>query len=225
MSLAAYTAAVLGDSPVAYWKLDEASGLPQDSSGNGRHMTSKTIDGSHYEQTGPFSGWKSIVFAGGEKASRSQVSTAINNFTYEGWLRLEIVGDVNQALFSNQAGSSGWAILTRQSLQLRALLQGVAGEGEGSALTVNTWYHVVISRRAGSWLYFLNGAADGTSKGSDTPGGSPTSCTIHGGDSIQAHHSHVAYYDSALSDSAILAHYNAALAADVAAFTPRAILL
>jgi 3D (Asp-Asp-Asp) domain-containing protein len=31
--------AILASSPWAYWKLNEASGLPQDSSGNGRHST------------------------------------------------------------------------------------------------------------------------------------------------------------------------------------------
>ena len=36
---ASYATTVLADSPVAYWRLGESSGLPQDSSGNGRHTT------------------------------------------------------------------------------------------------------------------------------------------------------------------------------------------
>jgi hypothetical protein len=39
-----YEAAVMADSPRAYWKFQELSGLPQDSSGNGLHWTSWTRD-------------------------------------------------------------------------------------------------------------------------------------------------------------------------------------
>jgi hypothetical protein len=34
-----YVDEVLADSPRAFYRLNEASGLPQDSSGNGLHMT------------------------------------------------------------------------------------------------------------------------------------------------------------------------------------------
>lgn len=43
----ALAAEILRDAPLAYWKLDESSGLAQDSSGNGYHMT--TVSGITYQ--------------------------------------------------------------------------------------------------------------------------------------------------------------------------------
>src|SRR5687767_12728243 len=59
----AYADVVLADSPVGYWKLNEASGLPQDSSGNGLHVT--VVTGTPiYGVSGPISGDTAMEFDG-----------------------------------------------------------------------------------------------------------------------------------------------------------------
>jgi hypothetical protein len=46
-----YSSEVLADSPRGYWRMNEASGNPQDSSGNGLHMDT-TTGTPIYSQTG-----------------------------------------------------------------------------------------------------------------------------------------------------------------------------
>lgn len=54
-SPSAYDSLILAQSPLAYWKFDETSGAPQDSSGNARHLT---VGGGNviYGLPGPFGG-------------------------------------------------------------------------------------------------------------------------------------------------------------------------
>ena len=65
-AIGAYTAAVLAEPNLAaYYKLDEASGLPQDSGPSGWHMAAmQTTNGGSitYGHPGPFAGSSSIRF-------------------------------------------------------------------------------------------------------------------------------------------------------------------
>ena len=62
MPKAEFHTALAALSPATWWKCDEASGLPQDSSGNGRHIGQVINGGSTYSVDGVagFSGWHGI---------------------------------------------------------------------------------------------------------------------------------------------------------------------
>lgn len=210
MALADYVAAVLASSPRAYWKLDESSGLPQDSSGNGLHMTGSagTITRG---VVGPFADFLGYQFEGGAGVSRAAVSTQQDDFTFEAWLRPQVITNDDQTLLKNNTVSQGWDLVIDTNFRYQGLVQGVAFLPYGATtLAANKWAHVVVMRRAGAWLYFVNGSPDGT-PGSSTPGGAPTVTGIGGSVSVQFRASHVAYYNVALSDADVLAHFSAAL--------------
>lgn len=211
MALSDYVTAVLASSPRAYWKLDEASGLPQDSSGNALHMTSQTGGVKTYGVGGPLPGFTAMQFEGGYGVSRSAVSTQQDDITFEAWIRPQIISANDQTAMKNSSASQGWDVVFDTNRTYQVIVQGVAAQSSGSALTLGLWRHVVVTRRAGTWLYFLDGAADGTGKGTSTPNGSPASTGIGGSSSFQFRVCHVAYYETSLSDADITAHYDAAL--------------
>jgi Concanavalin A-like lectin/glucanases superfamily len=217
MALAAYVAAVLADAPIGYWKLDEASGLPQDSSGSGLHMT--TIAGAvNYRQAGAMLGgdW-SIVMGGGTTIHRNSIGSATDNVTLELWFQPQAVGNATQRVFYNgNGGAGGYGYYLGQPFtgnDLHGLLGGVAWLPAGPTLSNSTWYHLVLTRRAGNWLYFINGAQHGGVQSAAAPGGPGGGTCGIGQEAIQGAWSHLAIYETALSDARIAAHYAAGIAA------------
>lgn len=208
-SLAEYEAAVAASSPRAWWKLDDVSGNPVDSSGNSLNMTSSSI--TTYQEPGPFTGWDAIECVNSSGGSRAAVSTQVDNVTFECFLRVDAVGAANQFVFANQATNNGWAVLLSTDLKIQALVQGVAFQSKSpNALVAGEWYHIVVTRRSTVWKYFVNGLPDTTSAGTSTPNASPTVTSLFGSASFSGAMAQAAYYDTALSDATILAHYEAA---------------
>lgn len=226
MALADYVAAVLADSPRAYWKLDEASGLPQDSSGNGFHMTNSnsTSGAPTYHATGPMLGGDfAIAFLRSnlDGFSRStSITSAVDNFTYELWMNWN-GGTTDEGYIMCNIGSGvGHHFEMRQpSKKLEMTYDAVADMGlSATTFVASTWYHVVMLRRSGTTFYYVNGALDST-KGTNTPNiptQGPTialpNTTPATSNTFDGSLAHCAYYQTALSAARILVHYNAALA-------------
>lgn len=208
MGLAEYEAAVLASSPRAYWQMDEASGLAQDSSGNGLNMT--TTNAAAYQVAGPFAGFLGMTFNAGSVASRAAVSSAANNMTIEMFVCVRAIGASNAELFRQATAWSIWVQDASHARQPRVNAGGTL-EAFGSAFTFNVWTHFVVTRRAGTWIYFRDGATDVANAGGAAPGATFTTTQVNGSN-MQATYSQVAYYETSLSDATILAHYNAALA-------------
>jgi len=208
-----YASAVLADTPVAYWQYQECSGMPIDSSGNSRDMTSVTSGvGLAYRQTGALSDVrdKSIFQIGGSAFERSSpVSTVTNGFTLEMWVKVELVTNNDQILIYNgNSGADGWGVLIDTDFKYQYLAGGVAfGTAATTALTVNTWHHIAL-KRSTTWTYYLDGSPNGTG-GTTTPN-TPTTKTRAGDGSVQRYQSHIAIYEAALTDAQIAAHYAAA---------------
>lgn len=227
MALADYASAVLADSPLAYWELQEASGNPQDSSGNGRHITTTSGTPDYRFATGPCGDDFGIQLAGGEMFSRSVVSTATNNVTIELWYKHVSSGANNQNMvYNGNSGSNGWGIIMGSSSgpTYRGLCGGVALLGAGAtALGTTNWHHLVINRDSGDsnrWKLYLDGAVDNSNAGTTNPSAPAGNLGI-GTTSLQAIYAHVAVYGTALSAARILAHYNAALAVASSGFAPK----
>ncbi len=208
----AYAAAVLTDSPVAYWEYQDCSGFPVDSSGSGLNMNAVTsTSGLIYRRPGALTDPRdlSIEQAGGSTFTRSApVSTVTNNFTIEMWVKVAAVTFTNQALVYNGIGSTdGWGLMIDTDFKLLYLAGGVAFGGKNTtALTVNTWAHIAVTRNT-TWTYYVNGSPDGTG-GTTTPNVPATRVQVGDG-AVQRFQSHIAIYNTALSAARIAAHYAA----------------
>jgi hypothetical protein len=209
-----YTAAVLADSPVGFWKLDEASGLPQDSSGNGHHFTSNNGNGTiTYSQNGPFPSSKAIKYSGLPCARHLQsvFSTALDNITIECWV--DANGNSSGGLVANGTGFVAWSVDANSIINGMICYAFSAGAGNilpaGTFFRLNPsgWLHLVFVRRATQWEVYVNGEFFGFGN-TNTPN-SPTVDFVIGGTSGNngSYLSNVAYYTTALSAARIRAHY------------------
>jgi hypothetical protein len=167
-----YAAAVLADSPLAFWELQDASGNPADSSGNALDMTAHT-GSPQYQQAGPIADY-SITFPGSGGVSRSTISAATNNVALELFLLPVLATSTSQTLFYNgNGGANGWGLLTNYAANNFRIVGLLGGKGFltqfPSALTSGQWYHVVMTRDAGTWKYYLNGALVNANAGTTAP--------------------------------------------------------
>ena len=213
MGASAYSALVLGSSPKMYLKGQEASGLPQDASGNGNNMTSTAGGTPLYQQPGPMSDFGiTLPFANFERAS---ISTAVDNLTFEVWLR--VIGYVTNGSLcgNNNVGSDGEEVLTDVGGGFQVVVQSVGFQSPSAFAFTASWVYVVVTRDATVWKYYVNGAVDTANAGTSTPI-SPTG-TTHLGRSLGNNFvwAHFAYYETALSGAQVAAHYAASQAPDV----------
>lgn len=202
-----FTDIVLNEPPVAYWKMDEASGLPQDSSASGLHMTA--VSGSPtYQAAAPFDGATSISYPSAAYHERAVVSTLTNNFTWEAWVRRN--GNTSGTLFQHGTTSGGFIIeFTSTAGATRGNLPGVGTLGATGTLPDGVWSYLVIMRNAGTWQSYLNAAlfssfgsaAPGTPVGNDRIRGSATSVQV----------AHMAWYNTVLTPFEITLRYLVAI--------------
>jgi hypothetical protein len=154
--MALYDTAVIADAPYLYWKLNESSGLPQDSSGNARHSTGQK-DTVTWGATGP-----PRNFDGDTALS----CTAAGNFYWgppgNDWLNppctLECLASRNPSdsagayngsrIFSSERNDfgGGWGPGFEESSTQFALHSFGQRNDSGYNVTNNRWYHLV-------WLY------------------------------------------------------------------------
>lgn len=218
-----YTAAVLADSPVAFYKLDEASGLPQDSSGNGRHMTT-TTGSPQYQQTGPFSGSSAIYFnaAGALEnfSTGTPVSTATSNVSAECWGKgLQHASGAQRFMNNGDGITTGWR-LYKDSGAGKTVSLTVGSSGNialvPKSCSDDQWYHyVIVLNGTTDWDLHVNGDLfladifEGVSGVFVTPATETRIGPATNSANIWV--SNVSFYDSILSPTRIRAHYEAAL--------------
>lgn len=216
MSLADYVVAVLADSPVCFYKFDEASGNPADSSGNG--FTISTVDGSPtYRNAGPLPGTFSVGSADNSQFNRTPTpSVVVDNLTLELWVRLGgAVGANDQAIWNVGSGAgSGFRVQVDTNNTFQVLRNGGAAQANSTGvLSAASFKHIVIVRRATVWEYWINGVIDTANAGTTAPAGPGANSMQWAQDlsaNIQSFQSLGAFYATALSGARILAHYEAA---------------
>lgn len=229
MGVTLYTQSVLADSPKAFWTLQDSSGLPQDSSGNGLHMTTydqwTPPDINHsFRESGPFPGSYSMRLHG-DAFSRSTVSVATNNFTMEVWFKYESDFGRDPLLGNFNGGGDGWAIDWRSGFfTYRALVGNVNWEAESVELgSVGTWDHVVMTRDAGTWKYYINGATDRANAGTDAPSAPTGGTTRINQFNLTGNYAFAAIYETALPLARATDHFNAGFAEDPV-FVPQVLM-
>lgn len=210
MGASAYEAAVLADSPRVFYKLQDASGNPADSSGNGYNISSVTgtLD---YHQTGPAADAYSIRFGAGEHAdyTTGPVTTVTDNFTVECVVKAVTVSSSGRNLFDN-GDTTGWGIIIDTDRKFRSVINGT-GQGVASANAVSTtsFSHLVVHRSAGQWRYYFNGSLDTDGAAGGTPTTPTGNVKIGAGAGLDAYFAYCAVYQSALNATQIGQHYAA----------------
>ena len=223
-SAAEYVAAVMADGPRAFWTMQDASGNPQDSSGNGLHITS-TNGTPDYQQQGPLGGSFSINLAFAEFFTRADFSTSTTRWAIELWWFPVTVGASGRTIVrTDQNGTTtGWGIGTNGNAA-NSKFTGLHGNGfrteSVNTPPLNTWSHLAVGRRevtpgTNQWFYYYNGAAD-TDPVTDTAPGVPAGITqINAGNFLEARYAYIALYEKNMAPQRFAAHYEAAVGASI----------
>ena len=178
-----YADEVLADSPLVYWKLDEASGAPQDSSGNARHGT--VVNAFEAYQAGALrTSGQSVSLertsqSNGDYAQITDADWMQGILSVEAWVRLESL-PANGAWNTICDKNSVWNVFAYNDggqYEWGVELQGTGGAGislwkwDFSALATATIYHLLMvwTPPAGAWaigdmLLYVNGSLYTTGK-------------------------------------------------------------
>jgi sugar lactone lactonase YvrE len=104
----------------------------------------------------------SVVFTNGALASSTIVSSAVDNFGIECWVKpgADVAGG-QIIVYNGSTATSGWGLLLSGS-QFLGLFGGVEIFGTGAA-SPNVWTHVALVRDSGNATLYVNGVASGNS--------------------------------------------------------------
>lgn len=224
----AYADAVLADSPLGYWKLDEASGTTcADSSGNGRDLIyggTPSFRNSGPPIVGGVSYAVGLDGVNGEGATAGYASWMLpTSFSLECWVRSTASAGY-PAIFgvANGRADSGQFVLYIRSGTIKATFTNTfAASSEvttGSGMTDGNWRHVVVTHDSvsGSFILYINGSSVASNSRTGTPQSVSQPISIGGcGSTVDSNWfsgdiAHCAYYGAALSPARVLAHYEAA---------------
>ena len=219
-----YSATVLADGPVAYWRMDETTGNTlADASGNannGRYAGIYALG-----QPGAIAGdGNTAVAFDGQSGAASVVSSAklqVNTVTIELWINKRADTEYGAYIAKNVevggAAGSGWFQLVNShhngKLEFRITSDGAPALTSSSTLALNTWYYVVATYDGAVAKLFVNGKLDGTLKVAAIPKQTADPLFIGrrtDGLFNNAVVDEVAIYPVALSADRIAAHWRAA---------------
>ena len=215
MAHSEYLGAVMADGPAAFYPLTDgfasAGVLPQDFSGNGRHMTAATYIGN---AAGPL-GVNNVWLNGGQGMSRPAIGSDVDDLTHEGYFFVTAIGAANQfMMYNGNAAGGGHGVLCGfgGTNNTAYILLGTVIQLAAIGTMTASWKHIVVRRQAGTWHSFLDGvksASHGTNAPT-APGVGGGNYSIGGSASLQFGAAYVAYYETALSDARVAAHLAAA---------------
>lgn len=216
----AYSDEVLADAPAVYYRLNDASGLPQDSSGNGLHV-SEVRGTPDYGEPGAILtdagndaiGFETATNDGLRRADDALLDMA-NEFTLECWCKRQVVG-TTQVLFAKDTGS--YILVWADTNELVLLQFGTPGAVAESSVLVSdtTDWHYLVCTKDGADTHIYIDADDVTVLLADqtfvsTAGSLFVNClffdTLVGEQTLDE----VAIYPTALTPERVLAHYQAA---------------
>jgi hypothetical protein len=215
-----YSATVLADHPVAYWRMDETTGSTMaDASGNannGRYVGTYTLG-----QPGALAA--GAVAFDGQSGAASVVNSAslqVNSVTIEMWVKKHADTEygvyVAKNVVAGGGAGTGWFELLNShhngQLEFRVTSDGAPAVLSKSVLALGTWYYVVATYDGAAAKLYVNGKLDGELKVAAVP--KQTSDPLFIGrrtDGLfnDAAMADVAIYSVALSAERIAAHWQA----------------
>lgn len=180
----AYAAAVLADTPVAYWRCGEASGNLADSSGNGRTLTPTGTP--TYGVAGLITGdLDDAISYDSDGDYHSRADTLISRYT-SAWTIEAVVkpsgGFSEGAIVTTDydGGNVTWALRTNGTRKVEAAFYNGSWRSAQSSfdLSIGTIYHLAATWDGTDLKLYIDGTLDAT----HTPGSSvssPTSATVY----------------------------------------------
>ncbi len=218
-----YAAAVMADSPFAYWRFNETSGTTAaDSSGNG--IAGTYVNTPTLGESGPLAGPgnTAVRFT---RSSQEYMNVAAT-FGGAGWNELTVEAWVNVASGSGDfqaiVSSLGMNFVHLQVFPIGGNV--VFGTGGDAGLPILTpaqttgWHHVALTAKAGDQRLYLDGNLIGSAASplGDVIAASPirVGAGFSGGRFFDGWIDEVAIYRSALSEAQIDAHIAAASQTD-----------
>jgi fibronectin type 3 domain-containing protein len=218
-----YETTIAADSPVAMYRFEDSigSGTLADSAGSDTATSNGTVLGGE----GPFGGSGSGSFGGEAYASlSSDPLESASEFTAEAWVYWD-GSSYDEPIFDFGSSSTNHLYLTPAASAggHDLLLELHAGESESAQVTApalagDAWHYLAVTESgAGDLTLYVDGTEVGhtaeAALESSSLGSIPTAYlgkSLAGGPSFRGRLSNVAFYNKALSSTAIKAHYDAA---------------
>ncbi|MBI3295692.1 MAG: LamG domain-containing protein [Deltaproteobacteria bacterium] len=223
-----YRNQILADSPIGYWRLGESSGTTAtDLSGSahdGTYTNTPTL-----AQTGVLTGDSNTSVSFSAASSQYVDIGTSNDYTNTGVISLEAWfkttdRTVPQFIMGHGNGTSDYVLSVGYTTKKVQFWTNGGGPSVSSTTDISndTWYHVVAVRTGstGDWTFkiYLNGILDATATSTTSePGSVPNTNLCIGRDGSYTEYyfggtlQEVAVYNSALTATQVLAHYNAGL--------------
>jgi hypothetical protein len=207
-----YESTILADSPVAWWRLGEASGNPQDSAGT-NHVT--TVGGTPtYGATGAIAGNDAVYLSGTNEDFQVPDIAALDlgdTFTLEAWVDPDSSG-AHMAIVSKAPGAYYLRLNPSNALQL---VRSQTAEICTSTVTLGPGYHHCVATKSGATVHLYVDGSDVTGTVTDSTCADNTFVLRIGSDDGDGEWfigsiDEVALYGTALSSTRVLAHYDAA---------------
>jgi len=228
----AYETAILADSPVGYWKLDETAGTTAVDEISANNLT--YANGYTLNQTSLINSGVSVAFDGGA-SSRARLSPApaaliiLGDLTMEAWVKLDaltsdfqyIMGNIG--IVSDASDTTNWtySLGVTSTGQLRVFWETAVGTNveviSGFTLELATTYHVAVVRNSTNKTvtFYINGLEYDTRSYTSNPTSGTSTFFIIGCDEDgplgwDGNIDEVAVYNKILTDVEIAAHTIAA---------------
>lgn len=217
-----YAEVVMADSPVAYWRLGDATGVSTlaDATGNARHGV--IVQGVTLQQCGALIGdWDRgvRVTSGGGTAGYARVGSVAcaDAFTCEFWFKHpapDAVAEHAIVAYGN-SGTSWWVKFLNGLITTHQNTAGTQFSVTSQPYADNAWHHFVWARSAAgtpnATIYIDGASANGTLTSSvpTTAVQSIALFSFAGAQGFQGYVDEFALYGSALSAGRVLEHYRA----------------
>ena len=225
LGASSYYDQVMADSPLAYWRLGEASGTTAaDETANnydGTYVGSPTLG---VTSALPSDANTAITLTEAQYVEATGVADLTGDWTVEAWVKPSATANSGRMIYSRWAtNSTGRQIaiyITNSGNYIQVDVPFVAAILTGTtALSNGTWYHIAVKRESNAWTIYVNGVSDATTTNAtaqESNGvvrlGRPETTTGTSSDdnAFAGSLDEVAIYSSALSGTRIAAHYAAA---------------
>lgn len=226
-----YIREVLVDAPTSFYPCQDASGTkPVDTSGGANNMVTQAgvpwwrSDGPFNYGADPLRKAPDDQRIRGDYAisqpqfRRNTTTSAVNNWALECWVMEQgafsdvgIIMGNGDGLFSGGASVGYDLFWSGTAGKFQCGYRGVAVNSDSAISCVSdVWYHIVVTRDAGTLKYYVNGASDTANAGTGAPA-SPAGTQIRFGSSaVSQKIAYPAFYGGgALSAARVAAHYGA----------------
>lgn len=212
-----YRDRVLRDGAVAYWRLDEASGLSlADATGHGHTATMPSSTGVTYGVTGALAdGNNALSFDGTQGQTTCDAIALGTTFSVEFFMNVPVRPGAGQEKRVIGLAAAPWYGIYVYSADgttdLKVSFYNAGEQTNTTNLTPGTMYHVMLSVTAGVGTWYINGVADGMVPA--VPSWSPVALFNDVGDPVIGLFDELSLNPSALTAQQAAAHYGLRLAA------------